>query len=237
MIGRVFFVLLTLSAAAGALARDLTLPDPMLTPGFVRTELSAQAICSTKWGTDARHVTAAMKKQVFEEYGLTGNTDPSCIADAHQRRCEVDHLISRELGGADDVRNLWPQPYGSQPWNAVLKDRVENRLHSEVCAGRITLQEAQREISTDWRVSYVRYFGQPQQAAATSVPGTKPPVSKAQSAPTTTAQLKRHDPIRPARSGQGCECPYDRAANGSICGARSAWSRPGGRKPVCYTDD
>jgi hypothetical protein len=50
----------------------------------------------------------------------------------HGRRCEIDHLISRELGGADDVKNFWPQPYGTHAWNAVLKDRVENRLHKEV---------------------------------------------------------------------------------------------------------
>jgi hypothetical protein len=32
-----------------------------------------------------------------------------------------------------------------------------------------------------------------------------------------------------------CECPNDLAADGSRCGARSAWSRPGGREPYCPT--
>ena len=102
-----------------------------------------------------------MKRQVFQNYGLSGNNDPSCVPDASGRRCEIDHLISRELGGADDIKNLWPQPYGTHPWNAVLKDRVENRLHKEVCAGRISLKQAQREIAVDWRVPYRRYFGEP----------------------------------------------------------------------------
>ena len=34
-----------------------------------------------------------------------------------------------------------------------------------------------------------------------------------------------------------CSCPYNRASNGSQCGGRSAWSRPGGRSPLCYADD
>lgn len=43
-------------------------------------------------------------------------------------------------------------------------------------------------------------------------------------------------PIRAPYTGT-CDCPYDRARNGSSCGGRSAWSRPGGRSPVCYTTD
>jgi hypothetical protein len=69
-----------------------------------------------------------MKGQVFENCGYTGNDDPRCVP-AGNRHCEIDHLISRELGGADEVANLWPQSYGGQPWNAVLKDKLENRLH------------------------------------------------------------------------------------------------------------
>ncbi len=30
-----------------------------------------------------------------------------------------------------------------------------------------------------------------------------------------------------------CNCPYDTASDGSRCGARSAWSRSGGRTPYC----
>lgn len=30
-----------------------------------------------------------------------------------------------------------------------------------------------------------------------------------------------------------CQCPYDRAVDGSRCGARSAWSRSGGNEPSC----
>lgn len=34
-----------------------------------------------------------------------------------------------------------------------------------------------------------------------------------------------------------CPCPYSTASNGSRCGGRSAWSRPGGEAPYCYPQD
>ncbi|KAB2766067.1 SH3 domain-containing protein [Brucella anthropi] len=40
-------------------------------------------------------------------------------------------------------------------------------------------------------------------------------------------------PVRPPYVGT-CDCPYDVMRNGRSCGGRSAYSRPGGRSPVCY---
>ncbi|MEO1444983.1 MAG: hypothetical protein AAFV46_01865 [Cyanobacteria bacterium J06635_11] len=40
-------------------------------------------------------------------------------------------------------------------------------------------------------------------------------------------------PSRAPRSGT-CDCPYDRNSRGERCGDRSAYSRPGGRSPICY---
>jgi len=34
-----------------------------------------------------------------------------------------------------------------------------------------------------------------------------------------------------------CPCPYNLASNGSHCGKRSAWSKPGGYAPLCYPND
>jgi hypothetical protein len=34
-----------------------------------------------------------------------------------------------------------------------------------------------------------------------------------------------------------CPCPYNVARNGSSCGRRSAWSRPGGEAPLCFPSD
>lgn len=34
-----------------------------------------------------------------------------------------------------------------------------------------------------------------------------------------------------------CPCPYNLARNGSSCGQRSAYSKPGGASPICYPSD
>ena len=34
-----------------------------------------------------------------------------------------------------------------------------------------------------------------------------------------------------------CACPYQRTSNGSRCGKRSAYSKPGGYKPLCFPSD
>jgi len=111
-------------------------PDHRLTPGLIRTNISAVESCATRWSLDARHVTTRMRRQVFQSYG---------IAWSDRRFYVVDHLIPRELGGADDLRNLWPQSKA----NAKRKDVWENRLHRDVCAGRMRFVDAQR-IMRNW---------------------------------------------------------------------------------------
>lgn len=137
------FLLLLLSVVA---CRAGDLPNPALTPGFINPAVTDP--CTTLWGHDARHVTDKMKRQVFSSYGIPWS-DHSLY--------EVDHLISRELGGADDVRNLWPQHWAS-PWGAHEKDRLENRLHKLVCTGQMSLAKAQNAIGTDWIAEYKRQF-------------------------------------------------------------------------------
>ncbi|WP_374076075.1 hypothetical protein [Bdellovibrio bacteriovorus] len=34
-----------------------------------------------------------------------------------------------------------------------------------------------------------------------------------------------------------CPCPYNVTRNGRSCGKRSAYSRPGGAQPLCYSTD
>ena len=150
------------SLATAPALKPIEVPDLSKTPGKSRTDINEIRICEIKWGTDERHVSDAMKRQAFEAYGYSGYDDPRCMSDNPRRSCEIDHLISRELGGADDVANLWPQAYQSSPWNATMKDKLENRLHKEVCVTHsITLKQARELIVNDWREAYVKYYGRP----------------------------------------------------------------------------
>jgi hypothetical protein len=137
------------------------LPDPKVTPGSIAITDKA-TVCGTKWGSDERHVTLAMKREVYANYrtspgvGVCAWVNRTTKTGKQAREgCEVDHLISRELGGADAIPNLWPQPYNPKP-GAHEKDLLENELHKEVCRGLISLEDAQREIRTDWYAAYLK---------------------------------------------------------------------------------
>lgn len=55
--------------------------------------------------------------------------------------------------------------------------------------------------------------------------------------PQQQAPARRNgEPLRDPYVGT-CDCPYDRKRNGSRCGGTSAYSRPGGRSPVCYVGE
>lgn len=118
-----------------------------LTPGAT-SGLTAAQLCSKTFRTGSvRDVTEATKHSACAEYGLSR-------ADCTGSKVEIDHLISLELGGSNDLKNLWPQPYLPKP-GAREKDVVEDELHRQVCAGTIPLATAQHEISTDWYAVYL----------------------------------------------------------------------------------
>lgn len=135
---------------------EVLLNNLSLTPGVVRTG-DTNEVCNGGSTKQFRHTTEAMKRQVYAIYGvdksrvLPGDSAPF----AKPPYFEIDHLISLELGGADDVMNLWPQPYYQHP-GAHEKDAVENYLHREVCAGRMSLTDAQKQIANDWYTVYLR---------------------------------------------------------------------------------
>lgn len=139
-----------------ALAGDL--PDPDLTPGATNPDVTqatiGQTICVSGWTKTIRppaSYTNKLKAQQMPLYGYPAGTDPASL--------EEDHLISIELGGSPtDPKNLWPQEWNTvSGWGAHRKDVIETKLKRLVCAGTITLKEAQTAIRTDWVAAYHRY--------------------------------------------------------------------------------
>ena len=57
-----------------------------------------------------------------------------------------------------------------------------------------------------------------------------------QPSPSQTPETQIAKPVRDPKSGS-CECPYDTDKRGRSCGGRSAYSRPGGSDPICYSTD
>ncbi|HMD57131.1 MAG TPA: hypothetical protein VKG82_06630 [Solirubrobacteraceae bacterium] len=139
---------------AGLYAR----PQARCTPGGVNPQVTqatiGATICRSGWTSTVRppvSVTEPEKYASMEAYGVTGR------ASAY----EYDHLVPLELGGAvNDPRNLWPElnythAAGYDELNP--KDALEYALKRRVCAGVMTLAQAQRLIASNWVTTYHRY--------------------------------------------------------------------------------
>ncbi|KOV60919.1 lipoprotein [Streptomyces sp. NRRL WC-3618] len=129
------------------------LEDPQCTPGAISPAVKQANLKSTicrKGGytsgvRPSTYITGKEKKLNATSYGFTGS----------MRDAEYDHLISLQLGGdPNDYRNLWVEPAdpGHKKGSGVnnAKDPVETKLHTAVCAGKVTLAQAQQAIVTDW---------------------------------------------------------------------------------------
>ena len=123
-------------------------PNHVLTPGATRP-VTLGEICPLDDDDLDPEVTPSKRQAVFDAYGIKSKPAGNDY--------QVDYLINPQLGGTDDIRNLWPEPYGSV-WNARAKDSLEKRLHQMVCQRQIDLESAQRDIASDWIAAYKKYF-------------------------------------------------------------------------------
>ncbi|GAA3079210.1 hypothetical protein [Streptomyces glomeratus] len=132
------------------------LPDSHCTPGALNPKVTTRTlkatICNPHGYTSKirppASVTGREKIANAASYGY--KTDKASLHDA-----EYDHLVSLQLGGdPNDPRNLWVEPPspghrpGAGPNND--KDKVETRLHTAICNGRVTLAAAQQAIASNW---------------------------------------------------------------------------------------
>jgi hypothetical protein len=126
-------------------------PDRACSPGAYYSGLTKKILCSPSFHTSSiRHVPESEKHQVEIEYGMK----PA----SYGRTLEVDHIVSLELGGSNEIANLFPEKANAAPGYHV-KDKLENEAHRWVCAGKITLHAAQVAIATNWEAFYKRVFG------------------------------------------------------------------------------
>ena len=138
---------------ASAFAGDL--PDPRLTPGSINPDVTQeniqQSVCVkgyTKTIRPPASYTNRVKKSQIRQYGY---------ADTNPKDYEEDHLIALSIGGnPTDPATLWPQSRFSE-WGADKKDQLEFILYKKVCAGEVSLRDAQRAMATDWISAWKKY--------------------------------------------------------------------------------
>lgn len=117
------------------------LPDASCTPGAVFANVGTAQICKAGYAQSARNVPQSEKDKVFAEYGIAQHPTGSY---------EIDHEVSLELGGSNDIRNLWPEAASPKP-GFHEKDQVEGYLHVQVCSGKMALKDAQTGITINWK--------------------------------------------------------------------------------------
>jgi hypothetical protein len=122
------------------------LPDSACTPGAIFANATVQEICTPGYSSSVRNVPFSEKDQAYAEYGIHSH---------YAGQYEVDHLVPLELGGSNDIANLWPEAASPTP-GFHQKDEVENYLHDQVCSGAMSLKDAQIEIATNWLAVYNR---------------------------------------------------------------------------------
>ena len=156
----------------GCAAHD-ALPDTACTPGAVFPQVTAEQVCQRGYSSSVRNVPAEVSREVYREYGIVERT---------AGEYEVDHDVPLEAGGSNDIANLWPEAAEPRP-GFHEKDQVENYLHDQVCAGTMSLLDAQRAIATNWLDVYRQ---QSQRAVATVAPPLAP---APQPAPASDVQI------------------------------------------------
>lgn len=93
------------------------------------------------------------KHQVEVQYGLAPK--------GYDGTLEIDHIVSLELGGSNDIASLYPEkailPAGEPGFH--IKDKLENKLHDFVCDGTMILRSVQKQIAANWQGLYKKVFG------------------------------------------------------------------------------
>jgi hypothetical protein len=140
-----------LAIAFAVQAASDSLPDPNLTPGDTM-HIDPATFCNPGYTKLVRDVPQSLKDSVYKRYGITEHVTG---------QMEIDHLIPLCAGGSNSIKNLWPESYLTQPWNAHKKDVLELRLRRLICTGHISVLEAQQAIAKNWIEVYKKYVEEP----------------------------------------------------------------------------
>jgi len=130
-----------------ACSTDGVFPDAECTPGDIFLECSVKQMCVKGYSATVRSMPKSKKNKVYEMYG---------ISKERRKNYVIDHLISLQLCGNNEIKNLFPQSREGK-FNSRTKDKTENYLKREVCKGNMLLEDAQTVIAEDWLSVWEHY--------------------------------------------------------------------------------
>lgn len=122
------------SVLASAAENFPTTPDSRLTPGAV-CNLPIELRYPEKIPYCGRFVSTELKDQIFDQYKRQlGYT----FEGFDRTKFKIDHLIPLCVGGANDIRNLWPQHESIY----TKTDKLEELLCDKMSRGRLKQSQA-----------------------------------------------------------------------------------------------
>ena len=123
--------------------------------GMTDPGLPKSVICNPKWKTSFVRPPTSYTNAIKRSKLPLGTN----MADV-----ELDHDIPLAIGGhPKSPDNLWPEPWdynlNGKNVGAHTKDRLEVKLHSLICSGKIEQITAQKCIADNWIDCYKKYIG------------------------------------------------------------------------------
>ena len=185
-----------------------TFPDNACSPGAVLTT-STSIICKVGYTKTVRDVPLSERKKVFAGYGI-----PYSLHSNY----EVDHIVSFELGGSNDIANLFPESYLITN-GARIKDKLENYLHAQVCSGKLSIDQAQFAISSNWLEYYNLMKAGALNASAIALPVNSEPTTTPAAAVTVTLPVTKNNPKVVNQSTDSASPAVKKSSTG-ICHAK-----------------
>lgn len=147
MIGRRVFVygcIAAASLAAPAIA-SAQLPNSYKTPGAV-SKAKMDQVCKGDYTASVKPVAGWQRSEALERYGVR----PDGFSG------ELDHLVPVSLGGSNDPDNLWPF-HANGTFTLAAKQDLAAKLRDMVCAGKMSLKDAQDAFRKDWTKAYTQH--------------------------------------------------------------------------------
>jgi hypothetical protein len=224
----------------GGTAFAATTVDAAKTPGATDVAVSETTLTTTVCAPAPAYsrLDAATKKRVFAEYH---------IKKKQQRKYVIDRLVPLELGGTNDLSNLWPQTRSS----AAAKNATELSVRGDLCAHKVDLATAQQAFASDWttagqvvkakadaNAAAIAQFVQAQEQAqkAAAIAAYVQAQEQARLAAEQAAAEAAAQQAQQQAQQQAAACPngtYVNSAGNTVCSPYASSSAPAGATAQC----
>lgn len=135
----------------------LIMPSGSSNPEITQENIK-QTICVPNWSAAHRPSRSWSSKLKAKMMYRVRKTLPGAKFSDY----ELDHDMSISSGGNPyDINNLWLQPWYNTATRlgAYSKDRVERKVHKDICSGKITLEQGRQVFIEGWEKEYNRVYG------------------------------------------------------------------------------